>query len=350
MAQHASKHVIDDLAELEDLPRVRNIPDRQRRVGSTRKMVAEAHKAQARPTQEVVEQADGRGQFKFSYTAARHEAVWLIESLGGFYEGQWLDDVLRLVKGGKEANVYQCQANPSTQGLLNAFVAAKVYRPRMLRNLKNDHLYRENRVNLDADGREVTDDGMLHAMRKRTEYGRELLHTSWIEHEVKTLEALYAAGLDVPRPLASGGNAILMGYVGDADTAAPTLSSVNLGGREPQRLFDRVVHNIDGMLACNRIHADLSAFNILYWQGEITLIDFPQAIHPDQNSNAYLIFERDVRRVCEYFQRQGVRVNPHSLAAGLWKAHQHRLGPEINPALLDPEDAADRRLWNSVAK
>jgi RIO kinase 1 len=350
MGAHASKHILDELADLEDLPRIRNLPGRQRRTGSTKKMVLEAHKLPAPTPDDVADQADGRKEFKFSYTAARHEAIWLVDSLGGFYEGQWLDDVLHLVKGGKEANVYQCLANESVQHIPNGYVAAKVYRPRMLRNLKNDHMYREGRTDLDSDGRTVNDDGMLHAMKKRTEWGRELLHTSWIEHEVKTMEILYAAGLDVPRPLASGDNAILMSYIGDSDVAAPTLNSIRLRDKQAQRLFDRMVHNIERMLACNRIHADLSAFNILYWDGDITIIDFPQAIHPDQNSNAFPIFERDVHRVCEYFQRQGVKVNPRSLATGIWKAQQRRTAPDINPALLDPDDSQDRRLWNTASK
>ena len=92
-----------------------------------------------------------------------------------------------MVKGGKEASVYLCQGNATT-GV--DFLAAKVYRPRRFRNLKNDWLYREGRGNLDESGRNITNKGMLHAMHKRTEYGRELLHTSWLEHEFKTLTTL----------------------------------------------------------------------------------------------------------------------------------------------------------------
>ena len=138
---------------------------------------------------------------------------------------------------------------------------------------------------------------MAHAMAKRTDYGQELLHTSWIAHEYKTLQALFDAGLDVPRPLANANNAILMSYIGGDEVPAPTLNSVSLGRKEAQRLFERVIHNVEGMLDQWRIHADLSAYNILYWDGEITLIDFPQAIEPESNRNAFRIFERDVVRV-----------------------------------------------------
>jgi hypothetical protein len=163
-------------------------------------------------------------EFTFSYKAKLHEAEWIHSALNGFYE-QMIDDVLRVIRGGKEASVYQCLANPAVGA---PYLAAKIYRPRMFRNLKNDHIYREGRGDLDSSGNLVTNDGMLHAMRKRTRYGLELLHTSWITHEYKTLQILHAAGADVPQPYASGHNTILMEYIGGEEAAADTLNSIEL--------------------------------------------------------------------------------------------------------------------------
>jgi RIO kinase 1 len=330
---------VDDFDELEPDLRIRNVPGRER--GGRN---AGAKRRPPKPDQEIAEQADGQENFNFTYHASRHERGWIVDSLGGFYE-EWLDDVLQLIKGGKEANVYQCQAHPAVNGLARPYIAAKVYRPRRFRNLKNDFLYREGRHHLDQDGRLVKNEGMLHAMSKRTQYGLELLHTSWIEHEFKTMQILHAAGGDVPAPLTGGNNAILMAYIGDDEIPAPTLNSVDLGRKEARQLFERVVYNIELMLAHQRVHADLSAYNILYWEGQITLIDFPQAIDPAENRNAFRIFERDVLRVCEYFTRQGVRVEPRKLADGLWKAHQRHVVPDVHPAMLDPDDEKDRFYW-----
>ncbi len=286
---------------------------------------------------EITDQDDSHHSFDFTYQASRHERWWLLDSLGGFYEQQWIDDVLRMIKGGKEASVYLCRGSASSGA---PWIAAKVYRPRQLRNLRNDSLYREGRANLDAEGREILNGGMQHAMHKRTAYGLELLHTSWLAHEFTTLQKLHAAGADTPIPYATSENAILMGYVGDENTAAPVLSDVSLSRSEARRLFERVMYNVDLMLSQERVHGDLSAYNILYWQGQITLIDFPQAISPHSNRNAFRIFGRDLQRVCEYFARQGVRSNPKALAERLWNAHGYRLTPEIHPRLLEPEETA----------
>lgn len=298
--------------------------------GSEQHHRTDNRRAYARMTRKMAEQAsrfkqdqtDSRNDFKFTYEPARFEEWWLLASLGDFYEHQWIADVLCRVKSGKEASVYQCSAGAAIQGPL---AAAKVYRPWSLRNMRNDHAYRQGRADLDGEGRQVIDDGMLHAIEKKTKYGRQLLHQSWMAYEFKTLRALHAAGADVPEPYTMGSNAILMGFVGSSDGCAPTLNEVALGPAESRFLFDRVLHNVDILLSQGRIHGDLSAYNILYWKGSIRLIDFPQVVSPHENPTAYAIFQRDIRRVCEYFGRQGVRADARQLSRELWETHGFRV-------------------------
>lgn len=288
------------------------------------------------------EQDDTRSTFQFTYQAARFEEAWLLDSLGNFYEHRWISDVLRKVKGGKEASVYLCRAGDAVKADL---LAVKVYRPRMLRNLKQDHIYREGRAELDAEGRQLHDDRALRAIAKRTAFGEQLRHQSWISYEYTTLQTLFEAGADVPRPYAQANNAILMDYIGGLNTPAPALSEISLEAREARQLFERVQYNLDILLSQQRVHGDLSAYNILYWQGNISLIDFPQVVSPHNNRNAYSIFERDVVRTCEYFSKMGMDCLPRKLAASLWVKHGYRLNEEIHPSLLDAENPQDRTLW-----
>ncbi|MBM3458380.1 MAG: hypothetical protein FJX77_07600, partial [Armatimonadetes bacterium] len=78
--------------------------------------------------------------FEISYRASRWERAWLQHSLQPFFDQGYLADVVSQVRGGKEANVYCCYGAP---GVGMPLVAAKVYRPRMFRNLRNDRMYRE---------------------------------------------------------------------------------------------------------------------------------------------------------------------------------------------------------------
>jgi RIO kinase 1 len=338
----------EELEDYEDIPSIRNLPHRKERSGP-KKASPRDEQAIRKAASEIENQLEGHDDFSFSYQASRHEQTWLLQSLGVFFhDDRWIADVLRLVKGGKEASVYLCTTQQTVRHIQQPYLAAKVYRPRMLRNLRKDHLYREGRANLDIEGRIILNDGMLHAMQKKSAYGQELLHTSWIGHEFKTMQILHAAGVDVPTPYASASNAILMDYIGDPDLPAPTLNTVKLDADEAQRLLDRVIWNIERMLAQGRVHGDLSAYNILYWEGQISLIDFPQAIDPEQNHNAYRIFSRDVARICEYFARQGAPANPARLAHDLWTAHGYRLQPEVHPRLLDDQDEGDRQYWQNL--
>ncbi len=147
---------------------------------------------------------------------------------------------------------------------------------------------------LTADGKHgKPDDRMIRAVGKKTAYGQQVAHTSWLMYEYQPLDTLYRAGASVPQALSSAENALLMGYCGDENLAAPTLSEIALDRDEARLLFNDVLRNIEIMLQNNMIHGDLSAYNILYWEGEITLIDFPQVTDSKGNSRATKS-ERDI--------------------------------------------------------
>lgn len=336
----------DPFAELEDyddLPKIRNMPAERQRPG--RKPVKPPREI---PVSQIRAQlADEEAGLTFSYNVQRdsHERMWLENSLGEMIHLGWISDVLRQIKGGKEASVYLC-AGTEMSG--EQFLAAKIYRPRMFRNLRKDHLYREGRAELDADGNRILDHGMQRAMERKTDFGQRLSHASWIEHEYQTMELLSKSGLQMPRPVARADNAILMSYIGAETLPAPTLNTVDLEADEAQALFRESIAYLDKMLACERIHADYSAYNILYWEGVLWVIDFPQAVHPGENRNAYALFERDVQRICEYFSTQGVKSDPLGIAAAIWEKRRGRYRLDVHPGLLDAEDDDDRAYWETI--
>ncbi len=272
--------------------------------------------------------------FETTYHPSRFEAGWLLSSLRSFYEQGLITDVLALAKGGKEASVYRCAAHPAT-GL--EFLAAKIYRPRMLRNLRNDSLYRQGRETLQDSGRVVKkrERRVMLAIEKKTNFGQLVSHMSWLGYEFVTLRRLYNAGAAVPRPVAVNPNSVLMAYVGDASRAAPTLHEISLGPREARALFDETLRNIELMLSQGLVHADLSAYNILYWEGAIYLIDFPQVIDIHINRSARAILARDVLRVCQYFHGQGVDCDSEVIMRRLWD----RYGVQADLLFLEDESA-----------
>lgn len=274
---------------------------------------------------EIVELRDGAAPgsavlFRPSLNATSEERGYIEENLRPFFDAKVITDVTRRVKGGKEANVYCCRAHPQI-GL--DLVAAKLYRPRQFRSLKNDAQYRQGRALLDASGNAVNpkDWRLMKAVAGKSRKGLQAQQTSWLEYEYQMLAQLHAAGADVPRPVRHGGHTLLMEYIGDESMPAPTLIDVRLSAAEAPALFERLLHNVGVLLAAGWVHGDLSAYNVLYWDGVPTLIDFPQVADARANPDARAIFGRDVARLCGYFARYGLRADPRQLARDLWRRH-----------------------------
>jgi RIO kinase 1 len=215
-----------------------------------------------------------------------------------------IERVLYMVKSGKEATVYACKGGES------GYLAVKVYLSRQHRNFKNTSVYREGRVILNGhDAR---------AAKKKTEWGKKVQDGLWTMYELEFLKALYRVGADVPKPYVQRGNAILMEFVGNHEGPSPILNNVVLEDGEARPLFDQVIRNIELFLKHNLVHGDLSSFNILYHEGRIKIIDFPQAVDPRFNSNAYNLLSRDIQNVYRYFERYGVEADPVRIADRLW--------------------------------
>ncbi len=250
---------------------------------------------------DVEPEADLRQEPSFTPTflAGRRDAPWILSSLTPLYDQKLITDIAYEVNSGKEATVFCCAAHPDTG---QEFLAAKIYRPRMFRSLRNDAVYRYSRVQRDEEGQaEHGNSRRGSAATRKTERGRAAQVASWIEYEYHTQRLLHEHGANVPRPVAQIGNAVLMEYIGGIGEPAPRLSDVILEPHEVQPLFECILHNIELSLVHGRIHGDLSSYNILYWQGAVTLIDFAQAVDPYHNSDVFSLLARDVERVCQYF-------------------------------------------------
>jgi RIO kinase 1 len=232
-----------------------------------------------------------------------------LEAIEPYIEQGLIERVLGVVKSGKEATVYCCEGGPASgRGL----VAAKVYRSRNVRQFANDAAYQEGRLRGMERRRETR------AILAKSRAGREMAFGKWVSDEYETLQVLHRAGVDVPEPIAHSGSVILMEYVGDENDPAPMLAGVRFEPAEAQRVFARLMRNVELALANDRVHGDLSAYNVLYRDGDVRIIDFPQAVDPRFNSNALTLLERDIERLADHFARFGVEAGAHRISRELW--------------------------------
>ena len=181
----------------------------------------------------------------------------------------------------------------------------KYFRPRLGRGFQNRAAYQH--------GRFMGDARTSRAVANKSRFGRDIEEALWVNHEFDMLCRLHFAGADVPTPLAAAGSAILMEFVGDEEGPAPQLRELRLTACAARGMLDRLIWNIERLLANNVIHADLSAYNILVHNGSPRIIDLPQAVDPRTNGQRASLLARDLDRVCRHFERFGV----HTDAAGL---------------------------------
>jgi RIO kinase 1 len=232
---------------------------------------------------------------------------------------QWFDEfleqglvtgIVRPLKSGKEASVYLCRGNP---GKGPDLLVVKAYHERASRSFQNDAMYTHGRVILNGQIRR--------AVLNKSGFGRQVEQAMWIAREFEHLEVLGGAGIDVPRPLRLGAWGILMEYLGEEDAPAPQLKDVRLEIAEARSMFDRLIRNVELMLSINVVHADLSPYNVLVWEGRPVIIDLPQAVDARTNRNAHVLLERDLRNLCDHFARYEIDCDPRRLADSLWNRY-----------------------------
>ncbi|MHC4416759.1 MAG: RIO1 family regulatory kinase/ATPase domain-containing protein [Planctomycetota bacterium] len=231
------------------------------------------------------------------------------DAFEGFFDEGWISEVLYEVKGGKEAVIYCCRGGALLPGRL---VAAKAYRSKTTRSFKNDAIYQAGRMQFAHDTR------LRRALRAGSDFGHKAAGALWLEHEWETMSVLHGAGADVPRPIRRNHRAILMPYIGDEDGPAPMLRELRLDPAETAAVVDDLLDNVELMLDRHRVHGDLSPYNVLYWRGRATIIDFPQAVDPRLNPAARALLARDVDNICVWARRHGVDRPAARIAVDLW--------------------------------
>lgn len=132
---------------------------------------------------------------------------------------------------------------------------------------------------------------------------------AWVQREYRNLMNSRDAQVNVPIPLAFLNNVMVLEFIGKNADIAPKLKDKI--PKNKKDFFDKVVENIRKLYKAGLVHADLSAFNILNFDEKPVFIDMSQATilkHPQ--AEEYL--ERDVKNICTFFRKIGLKVTEKS--------------------------------------
>ncbi len=226
-----------------------------------------------------------------------------------------VDEVVRQLMSGKEANVYVVRCGGETR-------CAKVYKEATHRSFRQAVDYTENR--------KVKNTRQARAMAKGTRFGRAAQEEAWQSAEVDALYRLAAAGVRVPTPYNFHDGVLLMELVTDEHgDAAPRLNDCAFTAEQARTHHATLLREVLRMLCAGVVHGDLSEFNILLGshdgvQGPV-IIDLPQAVDAAGNNHAPRMLLRDVANLRAFFGRYAPELPDTQYGAEIWDLYQRGL-------------------------
>jgi len=194
-------------------------------------------------------------------------------------------DLVGLISSGKEADVYLARYN-------GAPIAIKVYR-----------LYRTSH----RGGRPV-----------------KLDSTGWLAaREFEMTRQAWNGGARVPAPARRIENMFSMRYLGGEDGPAPRLHDVHL--ENPGEFLDKVLNGVLALAKAGVVHSDLSAFNVLVFEGEPWFIDLSEAIRVDRTGDvpwmrlqeASNALDNGMRALQGYFRKYRLHIETEPITKGI---------------------------------
>jgi RIO kinase 1 len=222
------------------------------------------------------------------------------------------------LKSGKEAEIFLVERRFASGPRL---IAHKRYRPRypakgQLRaeGFSNATSYRGDAV-YKAGWFLPTRDKK--ALMGGSRYGHELAGRLWPMQEWAMLRRAWEAGASVPYPVEQTDHGLMMEFIGDDSQAAPKLGQARLSGSDLASAWEQLLENLRRLTAAGLVHADLSVYNLLWWEERLVVIDLPQAVEFTTNADAYDLLHRDVANVGEWFGRRGMPLEVEAVYAEL---------------------------------
>jgi RIO kinase 1 len=208
-----------------------------------------------------------------------------------------VSEIYGTISTGKEANVYHAVSIPEGAAQDDIHVAIKVYKTSIL--VFKD---REKYVTGEFRFRKGFRSGDNRAMVKL-----------WAEKEMRNLKRIHAAGIPCPEPLYLRRHVLGMSFIGNGKKgkAAPRLKDVEFeddGAADAKwrAVYVDVLAYMRIMLqVCKLVHADLSEYNILYFDNTTYIIDVSQSVEGDHPRSLDFL-RMDIKNVNDFFRRKGV--------------------------------------------
>ncbi len=189
-----------------------------------------------------------------------------------------IDNLQSPIKIGKEANIFSAKKGDELR-------CVKVYR--IAANFKKMYEY-------------MAPDPRYSGLKRNK---MSIIYT-WAIKEYRNLLRARENGVRVPKPIHVFKNVLVMEFIGN-NNPAPQLN--NSKPSEPEAFYEMLISNIRKLYHdAKLVHADLSQFNVLNFDEKPVIIDLSHAVDL-RYPNAAQMLERDIRIMCDYFKKLGIK-------------------------------------------
>jgi len=148
--------------------------------------------------------------------------------------------------------------------------------------------------------RYLVGDPRFHRIKKK----RRFIVNLWCQREFKNLKIAKKAGVDCPEPLFYAENILIMSFIGKKGLIAPRL--IDVKPVKPERIYEKILSNLEKLVESGLVHGDLSAYNILLHKTPY-FIDFSHGTTV-KNPLAVELLKRDIKNINSYFSKLNITV------------------------------------------
>lgn len=196
-----------------------------------------------------------------------------------------LDSIGGVVSTGKEATIFYAEGGKTQELLVPAECVAKVFKT-SLNEFKTRDKY-------------IADDYRFKDRYKHL--NPQKIVKLWAEKEMHNLIKMRSCDIPCPEAIILKKHVLIMSFIGKDSVPAPKLKDAKLNETQLKSAYEQSLQILSDLYKkCNLIHADFNAFNLLWHEDRLCVIDVSQSveiIHP--LGLEFLL--RDCRNVHQFF-------------------------------------------------
>lgn len=202
-----------------------------------------------------------------------------------------LEDINGVISTGKESVVLHANSDQSyPEMVLPKECAIKVFKTTL-----NEFKTRDKYIEADYRFKD----------RFSKQNPRKIVHM-WAEKEMHNLMRLQKIGLNCPEVVCLKKHILVMSFIGKDNKRALKLKDVILKPDKWESVYNEIVDAMHKLYNVGHlVHADLSEYNILWWENKCWFIDVSQSVQPD-HPNGLEFLLKDCQNIVNFFEKKGV--------------------------------------------